>query len=272
MPGGFKDLSELHNASVESGQPEMFHKVLEAAMWKAEREHARLVRSALRDSNLTNRSLEQFGAFRIADLSEPEPRKYLIRNMASPGLPTYVYGAAATCKSLAGASSAIAIAHEDIPYFCGFPVEQHGPVVVFDSELDVIEINRRIRQLCAGMKVDIPRELYYVSAVGFPPEESFPNLLKLCEFVGAISTLIDSVGFAMHGDPESYHHTSQNLRDYIDPLRSLGVAPIIIDHKPHQGDNLFGSVSKTYHGRYIFQVKDLDGESRDKGKRKGRGC
>ena len=36
MPGGFKDLSELHIASVESGQPEMFHKVLEAAMWRAE--------------------------------------------------------------------------------------------------------------------------------------------------------------------------------------------------------------------------------------------
>jgi len=39
MPGGFKDLSELHIAAVESGQPEMFHKVLEAAMWRADREH-----------------------------------------------------------------------------------------------------------------------------------------------------------------------------------------------------------------------------------------
>ena len=267
MPGGFKDLSELHIASVEDGRPEMFRKVLEAAMWRAEREHERLVRGAHRDSDVTNRSLEQFGAFRFADLSEPEPRKYLIRNMVSPGLPTYIYGAAATCKSLVGASSAIAIAHEDIPNFCGFPIERHGPVVIFDSELDVVEINRRVRQLCAGRGVGIPRELYYVSAVGVPPEESFPNLLELCEFVGAISTVIDSAGFAMHGDPESYHHTSQNLRDYIDPLRSNGVAPIVIDHKPHQGDNLFGSVSKTYHGRYIFQVKDLDGESREKGKR-----
>src|SRR5215207_1270740 len=245
MPGGFKDLSELHNASLESDQPEMFHKLLEAAMWKAEREHERLDRSALRDSNQTNRSLEQFGAFRFADLSEPEPRKYLIRHMVSPGLATYIYGGAATCKSLTGASSAIAIAHEAIPHFCGFPVEQHGPVVIFDSELDVVEIHRRVRQLCAGMRVGIPRELYYVGAVGVPPEESFPNLLKLCEFVGAICTVIDSVVFTMHGDPESYHHTSQNLRDYIDPIRSLGVAPIIIDHKPHQGDNLFGSVSKT---------------------------
>jgi hypothetical protein len=36
MPVGFKDLSELHIAAVESDQPEMFHKVLEAAMWRAE--------------------------------------------------------------------------------------------------------------------------------------------------------------------------------------------------------------------------------------------
>jgi hypothetical protein len=39
MPEGFKDLSELHIASVEGAQPEMFHKVLEAAMWRADREH-----------------------------------------------------------------------------------------------------------------------------------------------------------------------------------------------------------------------------------------
>ena len=36
---GFKDLSELHTAAVESDQPEMFHKVLETAMWRADREH-----------------------------------------------------------------------------------------------------------------------------------------------------------------------------------------------------------------------------------------
>jgi hypothetical protein len=35
MPGGFKDLSDLHVAAVESGQPEMFRKVLEVAMWRA---------------------------------------------------------------------------------------------------------------------------------------------------------------------------------------------------------------------------------------------
>jgi hypothetical protein len=39
MPGGFKDLSDLHIASVECAQPEVFHKVLEAAMWRADREH-----------------------------------------------------------------------------------------------------------------------------------------------------------------------------------------------------------------------------------------
>src|SRR5215208_4894955 len=39
MPVGFKDLSELHIAAVESDQPEMFHKVIEAAMWRADREH-----------------------------------------------------------------------------------------------------------------------------------------------------------------------------------------------------------------------------------------
>jgi hypothetical protein len=37
MPAGFKDLSELHIASVESAQPEMFHKVIEVALLGQER-------------------------------------------------------------------------------------------------------------------------------------------------------------------------------------------------------------------------------------------
>jgi hypothetical protein len=37
--GGFKDLSELHILATESDQPDMFDKVLDAAIWQAEHNH-----------------------------------------------------------------------------------------------------------------------------------------------------------------------------------------------------------------------------------------
>ena len=206
-----------------------------------------------------------FGAYRIAELDPPGPRRYLIHNILEPGKATYLYGAAATLKSLIGCMLCISVASSDVDEIFSHAVEEHGPAVIFDSELDVEELQRRVRQLCAGMGISIPQDLYYVSAVGVAPEESFTNLLDLGNAMDALLVNIDSLGFATMGDPEAYKDVKRHLRDYIGPLRAEGIAPLIIDHKPHQGDNLFGSVAKTFHGRYIFQTEDLDGEDRTPG-------
>ena len=216
----------------------------------------------LRESENSQMGYVGFGAYRIADLEPPQPRRYLIRNTISPGIATYIYGSASTLKSLIGTLLCISIASTEVDEVLGLAVEKHGPSVIFDSELDKDEIQRRVLQLCAGLGIRVPRDIFYVSAVGIPPQESFPNLLQLAKEVGARVVDIDSLGFATMGDPEAYKDVSRILRDHIDPLRAEGIAPLIIDHKPHQGDHLFGSVAKTYHGRFIFQTEDLDGENR----------
>ena len=216
----------------------------------------------LRESESSRKGYVGFGAYRIADLEPPQPRRYLIHDTISPGVATYFYGAAATMKSLIGTLLCISIASTEIDEILGLAVEEHGPAVIFDSELDIEEIQRRVIQLCAGLGIQVPQDLYYVSAVGIPPQESFPNLLELSKGIEARVVDIDSLGFATMGDPEAYKDVSRVLRDHIDPLRAEGIAPLIIDHKPHQGDNLFGSVAKTYHGRFIFQTEDLNGEDR----------
>ena len=45
---------------------------------------------------------------------------------------------------------------------------------------------------------------------------------------------------------------------------------VLVEHKPHQGNHIFGSVAKEYHGRYIFRVEDLDGSDRVHGERNTR--
>jgi len=212
-------------------------------------------------------SLESFGAYRIADCEDPRPREYLIENFAETGHATYLYGGAGTMKSLIGTLACISVASPEVTSFCGLPVKKHGPAVIFDSELNLDELVRRTRQLCAGLDIVVPRGLYYKSAVGQPADETFPSLLGLCQYVEAVMTSIDSLGFAVRGSAEDYDDMKHALHDHIDPLRNAGTAPFIIDHKPHQGDNLFGSVAKTFHGRYIFLTEDLDSELHTPGKR-----
>jgi hypothetical protein len=54
--------------------------------------------------------------------------------------------------------------------------------------------------------------------VGVSPKISFPELHGLVENVGAIAVVIDSIGFATRGDPESYNDVRNQTTEYIDPL------------------------------------------------------
>jgi len=93
MPEGFKDLSELHIAAVQSGQPEMFHKVLEAAMWKADRGHdlASSSNSLGVDGDDEESRTPRVEKFR--DLPKyVGARPSVIRGIFPKGFPTSIYG------------------------------------------------------------------------------------------------------------------------------------------------------------------------------------
>jgi DNA polymerase-1 len=268
MLGGFKDLSELHIASVEAGQPEMFDKVLDAALWSAKEAKQRSSTFIpLVKMNVDERSLKALGAVRLVDVKDPGPDKLLIRDMVMDGEATYVYGPMGVCKSLVTTAMAVAIASPEVSEIFGKPVEEHGPTILFDSEMTEPRFKKRVDQICEGLGIEFPRNLYYKNVVGVSPKTSFSELHKLAELVNAIAVVIDSIGFAVRGDPESYNDVRNNTTEYVDPLIKQGVAPIIVEHKPHQGDHMIGSVAKGYHGRFIFRVDDLDGDDRILGER-----
>src|SRR5829696_4273389 len=101
MPGGFKDLSELHIAAVESAQPEVFHKVLEAAMWRADREHD-LSSSSSKSLGVSGDD-EESRTLRVEKFSTlPKylgPRPSIIQSIFPKGFPTSIYGEGGIAKS-----------------------------------------------------------------------------------------------------------------------------------------------------------------------------
>jgi len=272
-----KDLSDLHNAAVETGQPEMFKKTIDSIVWRArlrqEQQRHKLSSTSghlgnvdVDDSSLGT-SLEKLGAVRFVDMGEPEPPRYLIRNCVEEAHPTYIYGGRGSLKSISTTALGIAIASPEVSSIFGFAVEEHGPVIIYDSELNANVFNRRATEICNGLGIQPPKDLYYKNAVGTSPSESFPELHRLANLVDAVAVIVDSWGFATRGIPESYDDVRTESAEYLHPLMASGIAPIIVEHKPHQGNHLFGSVAKEYHGRYIFRVDDLDGDDRVKGER-----
>jgi DNA polymerase-1 len=262
----WKDLSELHIASVDSGDDTFFDTVMKGkiaeAIWKID----------TRNNAATSATPLGKGAGVAAseDMGEPAPPDYLVRNCVEKGHPTYIYGGRGTLKSMNALAIGIAIASPEVTEILGYKVEAHGPVVLFDSELNANVFNSRAVALCNGLGIAKPPDLYYMPAVGVPPQQSFPKLHEFAEIIKAKAVVVDSFGFAVRGDPESYRDVRNNSTEYVDPLIAKGVAVVLVEHKPHQGNHIFGSVAKEYHGRYIFRVEDLDGSDRVHGERNTR--
>jgi DNA polymerase I-like protein with 3'-5' exonuclease and polymerase domains len=274
----WKDLSELHLASLETENDDLLDKVLGGkiaeAIWEIDtRKNAATLATSLGNSAGVAASedvLKAFGVERFVDMGEPVPPEYLVKNFVEKGHPTYIYGGRGTLKSMAALVLGIAIASPDVSKILGYDVDAHGPVVLFDSELNANVFKGRAAALCNGLRIKRPADLYYMNVVGEPPHQSFPKLHEFCDLIKATAAIVDSFGFAVRGDPESYRDTRNNATEYIDPLIAKGIAVVLVEHMPHQGKHIFGSVAKEYHGRYIFRVEDLDGTDRVRGERNTR--
>jgi ribonuclease D len=261
--GRIKDVGELWKHCVDTDTTSKFKETVENLVWLT-----LSTSTSLGISNVDNvEKLSSFGAVRLADVENSGPDEYLVRDIVMHSQPTYLYASEGACKSLITAALGIAIASPEVSSIFGYPVETHGPVVLFDSELTVDRFKKRVVDICNGLGVDLPNEIYYKNVVGMPPRASFPELHSLADHVGAVAVVIDSIGFATRGDPESYGDVRNQSTEFIDPLIKLGVAPIVVDHKPHVGDHMIGSVAKGYHGRFIFRVDDKDGDDRTPGER-----
>jgi DNA-binding transcriptional ArsR family regulator len=197
----------------------------------------------------------------FAELGEPKEREYLIEQIGVKGYPIVAFGAGGVAKSFAMLSAGIAIASASgVEKWLGLRVLEHGYALYLDFELDVEEQHRRVRDLCAGMGLPIPKKLAYLSGVGISPEKAFEKTLQFVKAYEAKAVIIDSMGLAMQGDMEKGKEVLAFHGRYINPLRRAGATPFIVDHEgklqtgeKHKDKTPFGSAYKAWASRSVLQ-------------------
>src|SRR5215204_4289340 len=262
MLGGFKDLSELHNASVKSAQPEIFHKVLEVAMWRADREYDLSSSSSNSlgvggDEESRTLRVEKFSSLPIYSGARPS----VIRGVFPKGFPTSIYGEGGIAKSTIALHMCMSIASGKKEWL-GYPIDQPSPCLYVDFELDREEQGTRAERLAKGMEIEIPDDLHYLWASGFRFSDAFPLILEAVDELGVRVVAFDSLGKALEGDALKGAVVIDFFRDRIDQLKRRGVSVLIVDHQSglrpgesYQSKAQYGSVYKGYLSRSRLQLE-----------------
>ena len=226
-------------------------------------ERGRLLSSSgnsLRDlSDDDNNEDDLEGIIWFSEQGEPKEREYLIESVAVKNYTIVAYGAGGVAKSFAVLAAGIAIAGA-VDKWLGLQVLDHGYVLYLDFELDADEQHRRVRDLCAGMGVEIPKKLAYFSALGMNTEQAFNKARAFVKKYQAKAVIIDSMGLAMSGDMDRARDVIAFHRQYTDQLRALGTTPFVVDHegKLQAGENRkekgpTGSAFKSWTTRSVLQ-------------------
>src|SRR5215217_5374482 len=268
MPGGFKDLSELHIASVESGQLEMFHKVLDVAMWRADREHDLSSSSSNPlgvdgdDEESRTLRVEKFGNLPKYVGARPS----VVRGIFPRGFPTSIYGEGGIAKSTIALHMCMSIASGKKEWL-GYPIDQPSPCLFVDFEMDREEQGTRAERIAKGMGFEVPDDLHYLWVSGFRFSDAFPLILEAVDELGVRVVTFDSLGMALEGDALKGAVVIEFFRDRIDQLKRRGVSVLIVDHQSglrpgesYQNKAQYGSVYKGYLSRSRLQL-ELDERS-----------
>jgi hypothetical protein len=198
---------------------------------------------------------------RLAEVKCPGPRRYLCQDLVLAAYVTLLHGDGSVAKSLLALALAVAVAGGSQEWL-GRRVE-NGRVLYLDFELDAEEQARRVHQLCNGVGLEKPPEdLLYMSAVGYTPRKAFKAAREACHEYGVQLLVVDSYGVALHGDAEHARDVIGFHQEYLEPLRALGIAVLVIDHQSrlqagqsYQQKGAFGSVYKANLARSVIQVE-----------------
>jgi hypothetical protein len=214
------------------------------------------------DDNENNAAADRLEIKWFHELGEPKEREYIIEQIGPKCYAIVAFGAGGVAKSYAILAAGIAGAQSGTDAWLGMRVLRHGYVLYLDFELDVEEQHRRVRDLCAGMGVVVPKKLAYLSGVGVPTDAAFAAARKFVSDHAAVAVIIDSVGLAMMGDMHYARDVLAFYRRYIDPLRRLGATPFLVDHEgklqareKHKDKTPIGSAYKSWSARSVLQFE-----------------
>jgi AAA domain/NrS-1 polymerase HBD domain len=199
----------------------------------------------------------------FSELGEPPEREFLIEKIGPKGYPITAFGAGGVAKSFAMLAAGVAVASASgVDDWLGLRVLEHGHVLYLDFELDADEQHRRVRDLCAGMGIMIPKRLAYLSGVGITPDVAFRKAVSFVDEYKAKAVIIDSMGLAMQGDMDKSKEVLAFHARCINPLRRAGATPFIVDHEgkiqvgeKHKDKAPHGSAFKAWAARSVLQFQ-----------------
>jgi hypothetical protein len=201
---------------------------------------------------------------RFARLDPPPPREFVMPGLVPRSYPTTLFGWGGTAKSLLAALLAMSVAGGR-PKFLGRDVTVHGPTLFVDFELDGVEQHRRILQLAAGLKMEVPDDFLYVSALGAHTPDAIKFALALCKKHDVVLVVLDSLGKALVGDMLAAKDVIGFHNTFIAPFQNQGVTPVLVDHQArqqpgegYQSKGAYGSAYKEHLSRSLIQVEAGD--------------
>jgi DNA-binding transcriptional ArsR family regulator len=201
---------------------------------------------------------------RFTTRAAPAPREFIVPDLIPRHHPTTLYGWGGTAKSLIAVLLAMSVAGRKKKFF-DRAVAVHGPVLYLDFELDADEQHRRVLQLAAGLEIDVPGDLLYVSTLGVRTHEAIDFALSVCQEYKVVMVILDSLGPAMVGDMAAARDVIEFHNHYIAPFKAVGATPLLVDHQArqqggegYQSKGAFGSAYKEHLSRSLIQVEAGD--------------
>lgn len=202
----------------------------------------------------------------VVDLACVEPRSgvpFLLPPFIVDGAATVLFAEGGTGKSLLALAMGVSIA-TGIDILDAEPTRL-GPVLYLDWEWDKESHAERLLAICAGIGIKAPTGLIHYRHEVAPIWEAAPAIRRTIAELGIVFVIIDSLGFARGGEPESADLTLKTFA----ALRTFGVPILCLDHVAKNATDKrysFGSVYTTNAARMTWRAEALknEGESRIK--------
>ena len=192
------------------------------------------------------------------DLTLVEPREddaYLLKPYVIDGAVSGVFGDGGTGKSLFALAVAVSVATGE-NLVGGYP-SRLEPVLYLDWEWDADAHAERLQALGRAYGLDLPTDVIFYRREIASIIESAPAIRRFVAMERIGMVVIDSLGFARGGEPESAELTIKTFS----ALNSFGVPVLFVDHiAKHSTDRQysFGSVYTRNSARLMWRMDAPD--------------
>jgi hypothetical protein len=200
----------------------------------------------------------------VVDLTNVKPRSgmpYLLPPFIVDGAASILFAEGGTGKSMLALAMGVSVAACE-PLLDSFPTRP-GPVLYLDWEWDAESHAERLQAICRGAGISPPKGMIHYRHEMASVWESASVIRRRVAELGAVLVIIDSLGFARGGEPESADLTLKTFA----ALRTLGVPVLVLDHVAKNATDKkfsFGSIYTTNAARLTWRADAIKEEGKNR--------